>query len=139
MQQNNHTIRPWHKSAARIGTFVLTLCAGLILGCSNGNTPKGVLNQDQMVDVMTDLHLVDGYVSTIIYNDTIKVNKQDLYKSVYRKHKITDSVYELSLKHYSMDPQLLDTLYVQVEKRLSLKEDKLNGVKPEVKKLLEVE
>lgn len=84
------------------------------------------MDEKKMVELMTDIHLVDGFVSTVMYNDTLKINKKDYYQSVYRKHKTSEAVYLKSLKYYSKDPQLLDTLYDRVDKKLTEKENKLN-------------
>ena len=109
------------------------LCSALVLSLNlsscDTNKPKELIPQSKFVIIMTDLHLIDGYVSTLMYNDSSKVNKQSLYRSVYAKHKISPAVYDLSLKYYSRDPKLLDSLYVQVEKRLS-KFQQINTPKP---------
>jgi len=81
---------------------------------------------------MADLHTMDGYMSTIIYNDTIRRNSKNLYATIYKTHNTTPALYENSLKYYSMKPVLLDTMYNRVQAILDEKEHKLMNV--EIKK-----
>ena len=75
---------------------------------------------------MTDLHIMDGYMSTIIYSDTTKRNTKNLYATIYKTHKTTQKSYEESLKYYSRKPALLDTMYNKVQALIDEKEHKLH-------------
>ncbi len=80
---------------------------------------------------MADLHTMDGYMSTIIYNDTIRRNNKNLYATIYKTHQTTPALFEKSLKYYSMKPALLDTMYNSVKAILDEKEHKLNSAEIE--------
>ncbi len=88
--------------------------------------PKDIIDQKKMILIMADLHTMDGYMSTIIYNDTIRKNSKNLYATIYKTHNTTPALYEKSLKYYSMKPALLDTMYNKVQAILDEKEHKLN-------------
>ena len=81
---------------------------------------------------MADLHTMDGYMSTILYNDSTRRNSKNLYATIYKTHNTTPEVYEKSLKYYSMKPAMLDTMYNKVQAILDEKEHKLN--RAEIKK-----
>ena len=76
---------------------------------------------------MTDLHIMDGYMSTIVYNDTIRRNTKNLYATIYKTHNTTQKSYEESLKYYSRKPALLDTMYNKVQALIDEKEHKLHN------------
>ena len=98
----------------------------LLFACEQKKMPEDIIDQKKMILIMADLHTMDGYMSTIIYNDTIRKNSKNLYATVYKSHKTTPALYEKSLKYYSMKPALLDTMYNSVQAILDEKEHKLN-------------
>lgn len=105
---------------------LLILIVPLLFACEQEKIPKDILDQKKMILIMADLHTMDGYMSTIIYNDTIRKNSKNHYATVYKTHKTTQALYEKSLKYYSMKPALLDTMYNSVQTILDEKEHKLN-------------
>lgn len=102
--------------------FVTLLCA-----CETDNKPKDLIEQKKMILIMTDLHIMDGYMSTIIYNDTIKRNTKNLYATIYKTYNTTKESYESSLKYYSRKPALLDTMYNKVQALIDEEEHKLHS------------
>ena len=99
----------------------------LLFACEQQNTPKDIIDQKKMILIMADLHTMDGYMSTIIYNDTIRKNNRNLYATIYKTHNTTPALYEKSLKYYSMKPAFLDTMYNKVQAILDEKEHKINS------------
>jgi hypothetical protein len=110
----------------------LFLIVLLLFGCKQEKIPDDIIDQKKMILIMADLHTMDGYMSTIIYNDTIRKNNKNLYATIYKTHNTTPVLYEKSLKYYSMKPALLDTMYNKVQAILDEKEHKLN--RAEIKK-----
>ncbi|HQT23567.1 MAG: hypothetical protein B7X86_00490 [Sphingobacteriales bacterium 17-39-43] len=105
---------------------ILFLFVPLLFACGQDKIPEDIIDRKKMILIMADLHTMDGYMSTIIYNDTIRKNSKNLYATVYKTHKTTPALYEKSLKYYSMKPALLDTMYNSVQAILDEKEHKLN-------------
>lgn len=105
---------------------LLFLIVPLLFACEQKKMPKDIIDQKKMILIMADLHTMDGYMSTIIYNDTIRKNSKNLYATIYKTHNTTPALYEKSLKYYSMKPALLDTMYNKVQAILDEKEHKLN-------------
>lgn len=106
---------------------LLFLIVPFLFGCEQKNTPKDIIDQKKMILIMADLHTMDGYMSTILYNDTTRKNNRNLYATIYKTHNTTPALYEKSLKYYSMKPALLDTMYNSVQAILDEKEHKLNS------------
>lgn len=95
--------------------------------CSREKAPPDILNQQEMVLVMADLHTMDGYMSSMLYSDSIRRKSKDLYATVYKSHNTTEQIYDKSLKYYGMKPELLDSMYSRVEIILTEKERKIQN------------
>lgn len=105
---------------------ILIFLVTLFYACEPDNKPKDLIEEKKMILIMTDLHIMDGYMSTIIYSDTTKRNAKNLYATIYKTHKTTQKSYEESLKYYSRKPALLDTMYNKVQALIDEKEHKLH-------------
>lgn len=84
-----------------------------------------------MVWILSDLHVMDGYFSMLQYSDSLRITAKNYYATIYKKHNISRVAFEKSLKYYSMQPVLLDSMYTQVENILLKKENKLKKVSEE--------
>lgn len=85
--------------------------------CGDG-VPKGIITKENIAAVLTDLHLADGYTSSL-YGDSTNLKVARVYKALYKKHN-TDSVgLRKSLVYYSERPEELEIIYKQVETNLS--------------------
>lgn len=104
----------------------LLLILPLLFACEQKKAPRDIIDQKKMIRIMADLHIMDGYMSTILYNDTIRRNSGNLYATIFKTHNTTSALYEKSLKYYSMNPALLDTMYNSVQAILDEKEHKIN-------------
>lgn len=100
-----------------------------LLGCEQNKRPEGILDEKRMVAVLSDLHIMDGYISTLDYSDSLRITGKNYYATIYKKHNISRNTYEKSLRYYSMQPALLDSMYTQVENIIFKKEIKLNKVR----------
>ena len=107
--------------------FILSLL--FVSSCKLNDTPEDIIEQQKMVRIMADLHVMDGYMASLVYTDTLRVSGKNFYATVYNSHNTTKALYEKSLKYYSMDPVLLDSMYSRVEKLLTEKERRINKAK----------
>lgn len=108
--------------------------------CKSDDRPEGVLGKDEMIEVLTNVHLADGYASAL-YTDSSRNKIAAMYQSIYKKYN-TDSVgIRRSLEYYSRNPAELKTMYETIvkdleslekeqrqieEKRLQEEQDKYN-------------
>jgi hypothetical protein len=106
---------------------ILLFLVTFISACEPDNKPKDLIEEKKMILIMTDLHVMDGYMSTIVYNDTTRRNTKNLYATIYKTHNITQKLFEESLKYYSRKPALLDTMYKKVQDLIDEKEHKLHN------------
>lgn len=80
--------------------------------------PKGVLSDSQMVDVMTDLKLAEGYTSTYGGSPSDSVG-QRLAESVLADHGVTRAEFDSTLSWYGRNFDEYFKLYDKVNKRLA--------------------
>lgn len=140
-----------------------------LVGCNRNKVPDGILQRDEMVSVLVDIHLVDGFLfswaqdsmSAAQQLENIKrqrealkqggthfkqqrdslnrlsdrwgqqvdsLNKQSsqqqadiFYNTVYKKHHTSKAQFKESLRYYSKQPNLLDSMYSQVSADLEKK------------------
>lgn len=107
---------------------ILLLSLFLLTACHNNKLPEGVLDEQKMINVLADLSVIDGYMSTLLYTDTLRIEGKNYYATVYKNHKISKAVFDKSLKYYSTQPVLLDSMYSKVIRKLDAKEKVLNKI-----------
>jgi len=107
-------------------TFFLSACKG-------DKTPDGILDHDQMITLLTQVHIVDGSLYSVTQNpDSLYKYGKDRYLSLFKTYH-TDSVqFRKSLKYYTTQPVELSAMYDQVLANLKQKTDSLT--KPQLKK-----
>ncbi len=85
--------------------------------CSWDDVPDGIIKQDEMVKVLIDIHLADGYAS-VNYADSSRGAVDAMYRSIYKRYD-TDSVQvRKSLQYYTRHPDKLQLMYEQVNDSL---------------------
>jgi hypothetical protein len=100
--------------------FVLTFFAS----CDFLGTPAGIIPKDKMISVLTDIQVVDAYVSALP-NDSIKNQKIDFYQSVFNKYD-TDSVqFKKSMEFYAKDPAKMQQMYEIIHTALDTLQSKV--------------
>jgi hypothetical protein len=100
--------------------------------CGNGNKvkiPGGILSRDTMVEVITDVHLVQASQRLNIPIDTADTSTSNTFNYVWKKHHITEADYKKNLDFYSHNPSILDSIYEKVLNNLSQQKAELLGKK----------
>ena len=129
MQQNYESLSGLGlKYCSLMKFFKLFILSIFLSGCNTDSPPNDIIEEQKMIGVLADLHTIDGYMSTLMYSDSLRVAGKNYYATVYKKHKISKSRFEESLKYYSMQPELLDSMYSKVQIILNKKEERLNKI-----------
>lgn len=106
----------------------------LISGCKPG-IPKQIIQPDQMAGMLGDIHIVDGYVSSIPSSDSAKKVAAAYYKGIYKKYGVDSALYAKSMAYYNSAPPVLDEIYTKVvaelsrQKSIVVKSDSLSNAK----------
>ena len=94
------------------------MTAILWFGCKPG-IPDGIIKPDKMEKILYDMHLVDGYISTIYVVDSAKKVAAAYYKGIYKKFGTDSAEYNKSLIWYNTNPKALEAIYKNIQKSLS--------------------
>ncbi|KIO78171.1 hypothetical protein TH53_05200 [Pedobacter lusitanus] len=109
------------------------LCICLLLigigGCKPG-IPSNIIQPERMEEVLYDIHITDGYISTIPAPDSAKNISAAYYKGIYKRFDIDSSLYARSMNYYYDHPEVLNVMYEKITaklKKVKEKEDKINA------------
>ena len=103
----------------------IALLTVLVFSCKEPKEeiPDNVLPMNKMVNVLIDIHLIEGNLSNKNLPKDTGIIFYNLYeKDLYKKYNIDDSIYNRSFTYYSAHPQLMDQIYEKVVDSLSLLE-----------------
>ncbi|MDR1981679.1 MAG: DUF4296 domain-containing protein [Tannerellaceae bacterium] len=93
----------------RLYKYSIALLAAILpVACSKA--PSGILPEKKMQAVLVDMQLAEAMIQTNYADYTDVAYKDALYQSVFKKHKITQAVYDSSLVWYGKN---LD-IYIEV-------------------------
>ena len=106
-------------------SFLLLFVICFFLGCSSvekRQVPDVLLIEPQLVDVMTDVYIMEGIISyKKNVNQKTTIYKTEGYDTLFSHYGITDSLFKENLRYYNdVDPQLLIRVMDSVEARLLL-------------------
>lgn len=103
--------------------FILLALTIFIGGCNL--RPSNVLSRNKMIDVTTDVLLVQAYVQDRYLPDsTVKL----LYEGVFAQHDITRADYDSSLVWYGMNTEKFASVYEEIQRRAIKQRDLLDSL-----------
>lgn len=104
--------------------FLITIILIFLSACSN--RPKGVMSKSEMRTFLTDLHLLEGTLTTRYeLNDR---EKAYYYQVLFEKHHVTKAEFDSSIVYYTKNPKVFERIYSKVNKNLdNLKMDVESG------------
>ena len=94
--------------------FIILCVLSAVVGCR----PRGVLSNQQMRDVLYDLHRVDGALQVAGYHYGHDQEVAAYYMTVLDKHGITQAQFDSSLVWFTDNPQIFNKIYPKVIARL---------------------
>lgn len=98
------------------------LCVFLLFSCQEKTEkkPENLLNEEQMVAVMVDMHLVETAQNLkVIEPDSTNREYDQLFRSIFASHGVTKAQYDSSLYHYSTRTDEMNVIYDKVLEKLS--------------------
>lgn len=99
----------------------------LFFACSKKEgIPEGILSQDNMVNVLSELYIAEQKVSTLsITRDSSRHIIAAKEGEIFEKLNTTDSTFKRSLNYYIDHPQALEMIYTALVDSLNLREQRL--------------
>lgn len=76
--------------------------------------PKDIVKQDEMVLIMTDMHIAESMLNRGIAEGDSAYTPDAVYNGIYAKHNVTKEDYNRSVKFYSSNPSVNQKLYTEV-------------------------
>jgi len=111
--------------------------AGLVLillaGCKP-KVPKDILQPEMMVPVLYDMHIADGYISTIPVPDSARRVATSYYKAIYKKYGIDSARYTKSMNYYYDHVDILSEMYKDVTADLKKSKDSVDKIQAKLLK-----
>ena len=89
-----------------------------VSGCKPG-IPKDIIQPEEMARVLHDIHIADGYVTSTMRPDSVKILAASYYKGIYKKYNIDSALYTRSMNYYYGDPKALNDIYLKVTGELT--------------------
>jgi hypothetical protein len=108
-----------------IGLFFSVLL--FLTACSADDAPDGIIKRDRMVNLLTQLHMVDGSMYSIPQSpDSLYKYGTARYLLLFKQYQ-TDSVqFRKSYQYYAAKPDIMATMYDQIMLNLKNKSDSIN-------------
>ncbi|MCX2451657.1 DUF4296 domain-containing protein [Pedobacter sp. PLR] len=103
--------------------FLYILSFFLLISACKPGIPKDIIQPDKMPGVLSDIHVVDGYITTIPAVDSAKKVASSYYKGIYKKYGVDSAMFARSMAYYNANPKLLDDIYTLVIQDLSRQKD----------------
>lgn len=87
--------------------------------------PEGILTKDQMVNVLSELYIVEQKINTVsVKRDSLNQIFATMKDRVFKKTGVTDSVFRQSLNYYMDRPQTFEIIYTALIDSLNLREQR---------------
>lgn len=96
-------------------------CVLMLPGCNK--RPDGILSENEMVDLLTDLQMAEAYFNTKGPGSNIERNT--LVEAVLKKHNVTHGQLDSTLVYYGRNLDDYSKLYQKVEKNLKAENNRL--------------
>lgn len=93
-----------------------------------GDDTNGIIGQDDMVKLLVDIHLTDGYLATQPNNDSLFKYGTGQYEYIFKKHSTDSASFKKSFRYYTMHDEQMVKMYEEVTKVLQAKNDSLLAV-----------
>ena len=107
--------------------LVLTFTA-----CQKNKGIKGdeFIEREVLVDVLVDIHLMDGVTQDRKFGRKYDVDSLDIFTPILEKHQVTRQMFDTTMFVYSRNPELLDKVYNDVLIKLNVMLDENNKEEP---------
>ncbi|MBK0384398.1 DUF4296 domain-containing protein [Pedobacter sp. SD-b] len=99
--------------------ILIIVCLFFLFSCKQQETPKGIINKDQMVNVLFDMGITDAYLGQVFKPDSLLREAHTRYNYIFKKNNIDSAKFTRSLKYYSLNAKELKEIYAKVTDSLN--------------------
>lgn len=112
----------------RTATYFICLLIAMLVGASCIDRPDYVLDEDQMVDLLVDVHKAEGLIETQVSHGNDQQYQKSIMAAVLVDHGVSRAQYDSSLMWYARHLKLLVRVYSHVDERLLAERDKWSAM-----------
>lgn len=94
----------------------------LLISCSP-SLPSGIMNEEKMEDVLVDFHLAQGMAEA--QSETPDIVRYKYIQGVFRKHRITEAVFDSSMLYYTGRAEEFAHIYDNVVNRVRAQAERM--------------
>ncbi len=99
----------------------------LLSACKSNKTPEGIINHDRMINLLTEVHIIDGRMYNVKQEpDSLYKFGFGRYKALFKKYDTDSGQFRKSVKYYTTQPTELQAMYDQILINLKRMSDSLN-------------
>lgn len=108
-----------HLRFAGILAFISLL---LFTACNSDEeiSGKAFIERDVLVDVLVDIHLIDGVTNDRKFHRRYDADSIDLLSPILEKHHVSRMMFDTTMATYSRHPALFDQVYADVLIKLNV-------------------
>jgi hypothetical protein len=107
---------------------VLWVTLLLLVSCQQDRPHRDVLEKEELVPLLMDLHMVYAIQSSVEYREiALEVDSVDNYTYIFEKHGVTKAVFDSSIAWYSRHPGLFTEIYDEVVMNLTQLQDSIES------------
>lgn len=120
----------------RFQGILLLIFTALLFACEQKKQISGkeFIERDVFVDILVDVHLIDGITNDRKFQRKYVADKIDLLTPILDKYQVPRSMFDTTLAEYSRYPELFDQVYNDVLIKLNVmldENDKQEASTPE--------
>jgi hypothetical protein len=100
-----------------------------LIACAGNSIPPGIIKQEQMGNLLTEIHIIDGGVYNVMQDpDTVYKYSIGKYLAIFKKFNTDSAQFKKSFRYYSLHPEILSAIYDKVTINLKQKTDSLTKI-----------
>lgn len=94
----------------------------LLTNCNETEEIKGkaFIEREVLVDVLVDIHLMDGVTNDRKFHRRYDADSVDLLSPILDKYQISRTMFDTTMATYSLHPELFDQVYADVLIKLNV-------------------
>ncbi|MGY3212180.1 DUF4296 domain-containing protein [Mucilaginibacter sp. HD30] len=104
----------------------------LFMSCKQDKTPGDIIEKDKMVHMLSDVHIINGSLSSHVAKDSLYKYGTNRYGLLFKKYGVDSALFNKSVAYYAGRPDEMTELYDSVTVVLQFKIDSLSEVNAKI-------
>src|SRR5579875_1353325 len=110
----------------RFYKILFSLLLFFLVACSRDDAPDDLIEEDQFISLLTDIHIADGYLNSgPQVPDSLSYRGTGLYGAIFKKHQVDSVQFRKSYQYYAVHLQQMSRIYQAVVTQLTAKSDSI--------------